>query len=693
MLRPPHLPPALVIAALVLWGCRDGGRAPTLEGVADQVAAVGQELVIDLRASDPDGDDLEFDFAAGIEGIENAASITRRPDGTAVFRWTPLSADVGEWRFDFLVSDGRHSDSVTVTIDVRLTLGEGAVPVFREPLGSGTTLDLASSACLDVPVVVEDEDDTEVALAMAPPGIAGASLDQTGGLEGTWSWCPSKDQLQSDRYALILTAADGEHEPTQKNYLVVLRQTGKPDCPGEAPVIDHTPSDVASVLDIEVTAEISDDVGLKQAPLLYSGSQEPPTPIDFGALDVQEMTLVSGDMRAGSWRATLPNPVASEPEGASATIWYIVSAGDNDDPEGDCDHLTDAPAGGAFRMEVTNPGGTGGAGPCEPCSADSQCGGADDLCLALGADAAGHCAIACDTDADCDAETTCTPAESVDGTLAKQCIPDSGTCDPPDPGCRDDDREDNDALAQAAAQPVLDPDHYTGLVLCEDDDDWYRLVVDAESTVGALVEAGADTNVNLGLYDGTGDPLDVAETASSSEVVEACVGPGTYYLRVYAFGNADETYEMLVESTPDSCMSQCVDDDLEPNDDLDQATIAAVFPRNYAVSDRMICADDDDWYEIELYTGETVVVDATFNHDGPQDDLDLHFHDPAGVDLTPCSEENPSTCTPEQGQGTASNEHYERMITEPGCSPCSFYVRVHGYAGAQNEYDLAIALQ
>lgn len=687
-------PPALVaIAVLALHGCRDGGRAPTLEGVDDQIAAVGQELVIDLRASDPDGDALEFDFAAPIEGIHEVAAITRRPDGTAVFRWTPLAADVGEWHFDFTVSDGHHGDLVTVTIDVRSTLGQGAVPVFREPLGSGTTLDLASAACLEVPIVVEDEDDTEVVLAMAPPGIVGATVDQSSGLTGAWSWCPSKDQLADDRHALVLTADDGDHEPTRKNYLVVLRQANKPDCPGEPPVVEHTPTDRQTVLDLEITAEISDDVGLAQAPLLYFGASEPPTPVDFAALDVVEMALVTGDLQAGSWRATIPNPVASEPAGTTATIWYIVSAGDNDDAEGDCDHMTDAPMGGAFSLEVTNPGGTGGAGPCEPCSADTQCGGLDDLCVALGLEASGHCLVACENDADCGSDTSCTPVASVAGVLAKQCVPDAGTCDAPEPICSDDDGEDNDTRAQADGQDALARGDYPGLVLCDDDDDWYRVVVDAETTLGALVDGSGASNLQLGLYDAGGDALDVAETPSSTEAVEACVGPGTYYVRVYAFGNADVTYELLVDSTPGACMAACIDDDLEPDDDLAHASFADVYPEDYAVSDRMICSGDDDWYQVDLFSGETVVVDATFTHAGPDDDLDLHFHDDAGVDLTPCTEEMPATCSAAQGQGTASNEHYEHTVSEPGCSPCSFYVRVHGFDGAQNDYGLTIALQ
>lgn len=679
-------------AALVATvSCKSEGSPPQLEGIDDQLAAVGVELVIDLRAEDPDGDELEYGFFADLEGIESAADITRRPDGGGVFRWTPLGADVGVWYFDFTASDGDHTDTVTVAIEVRSTLGEGTVPVFREPLGSGTTLDLERSACIEFPVVVEDQDDSEVTLAIEDPGLTGAEIVVDGGLSGTFSWCPTKEQMAEERHVVVLSADDGEHDKTLKNFLIVLRKAPKPDCPGEAPVIEHAPADISSVLDVQLEAHVTDDVGLKQPPLLYFTLTEPHVPVDFSELDVVEMTLESGDMVDGTWVAAIDNPVAAAPEGTQATIWYLLSAGDNDDAAGDCDHVTDAPAEGTFTTVVTNGGGTGGLAACEACSADAQCGGTDDLCISLGQEA--FCGTDCDTDDECDAGYACTPVESIDGEVAKQCVPESGECSRGPMPCADDDFEDNDSRAEAQGNPALDPDAYDALMSCADDDDWYRVVVAQDTTLGAVIDGGAASNLNVGLYDSGGDAIALAEGPGSSEVVEACVAAGTYFVRVYAFDDADNAYGLLVDATPSACVAQCVDDDLEQDDNAVQATYAEVFPDGYSNSDRMLCSGDDDWYEIALYDNETVVVDLTFVHDMPGEDLDLHFHDADGVDLTPCTEENPATCSAAQGQGAVSNEHYERMIDDASCSPCTFYVRVHGFDGSQNTYDLAIALE
>lgn len=690
----PHASSAAVLGILIalVCACKSEGRAPELSGIDDQLAAVGTELVIDLRADDPDGDEIDYGFFSELAGIDARATITRRADGGGVFRWTPLAEDVGLWYFDFTASDGPHTDTVTVAIDVRTTLGQGTVPVFREPLGSGTTLDLEQSACVEFPVIVDDQDDTDVVLGIEPPGIVGAELIADSGLAGTFSWCPTKEQMADDRHPVVLSADDGDHAKTVKNYLIVLRKAPKPDCPGEAPAIEHDAVDIETVLDVEIAAHISDDVGLKQPPLLYFSLAEPHQPIDFSELDVVEMTLESGDMTDGQWRGTIENPVASEAVGTSAPIWYLISAGDNDDASGDCDHVTDAPEDGTFMIDVTNGGGAGGLPICDPCSADAQCGTDDDLCVPLGPESDGYCGTDCGTDTDCDADFTCEPVESKDGMVAKQCVPVSGICEVGPAPCEDDAFEDNDTRQQAQAEAALDPDAYPNLVSCGGDEDWYRVIVDQDTMLGAVVEGGAGSNLNLGLHDSAGAAIDVAEGPDSSEVVETCVESGTYYVRVYAFEDVENTYDLLIDATPQTCAAACEEDDLEPDDTQGTATYAEVVG-GYEIADRMLCADDDDWYEIHLADGERIEVDLTFVDDGPLEDLDLHFHDAAGVDLTPCTEEMPATCSAAQGQSGSSNEHYEFELTDPACTAqelCTFFVRVHGFGGSQNVYDLAI---
>src|SRR5690606_35678718 len=182
---------------------------------------------------------------------------------------------------------------------------------------------------------------------------------------------------------------DGDNPKTLKNYLIVLRHPRKPECPGSGPVIAHSPSDVSTLSSVRIAAEVSDDVGLKHEPLLYYSLEPLSAPPELTSMTQVSMGLVAGTMQAGTWVASVPNPVVAGSQGESADIHYVIVAND-DDTAGDCDHVVQAPGSGVFRMTVTNPGGTGGQGLCEPCTADVQC-GSGNLCVRLGGTADAAC--------------------------------------------------------------------------------------------------------------------------------------------------------------------------------------------------------------------------------------------------------------------------------------------------------------
>ena len=207
----------LLILALV--GCDSGGR-PDLLGLDDQVAVVGQQFVLELEGVDPDGDALTYKVEADLV-LEGNATLSKTPAGYGLFRWTPVAADVGMHAFDFIVSDGDHDTTVTINIDVRAS--SGTVPVFREPLGAGRVVNLGTTPCIDVDILIEDLDTTEVAIADEDPKIEGSILTQLNGTSSQWRWCPTPAQVaETDRYTLILSADDFENPKTYKNYVIVL---------------------------------------------------------------------------------------------------------------------------------------------------------------------------------------------------------------------------------------------------------------------------------------------------------------------------------------------------------------------------------------------------------------------------------------------------------------------------------------
>ncbi len=222
---------------LVLVGCVDAGGAPQLGTVEDQVAIVGQELRLELDGTDPDGDRLHYTFRAPPElAIDDRAGITLTPAGSGVFRWTPVAADLGTHAFDFVVSDGSNESMTTINIDVVASV---TAPIFRSPLGTGTTLDLGKKDCIDLDIVVEDDDTAEVTLTQEEPAIAGATLVQQGPARGSWHWCPTLAQQAESRHTLVLGASDGETK-TIKNFLVILHETAAPACTDDGHENDDT---------------------------------------------------------------------------------------------------------------------------------------------------------------------------------------------------------------------------------------------------------------------------------------------------------------------------------------------------------------------------------------------------------------------------------------------------------------------
>ena len=682
-----------LLVALGLWGCSDNAP-PVLGALDDQRAFVNFELTVALSARDDDGDPLTFGFDAELDNIRARAKIEPNGAGRALFHWTPLVSDVGVHQLEIFASDGEAEARKRIYLDVALS-GEGSTaPVFVRPLGTGTTLDLSQQSCLDVPVVVEDPDSANVSLAQEEPVIDGAAFDQDGDLSGRWSWCPSKEQVAAgDRYTLTLSADDGDNAVTLKSYLVVLRGGSGEGCPGQAPLVDHQPESFNTVNDLTVVAQISDDQGMKYEPLFYYSTTPPGDPPVLMEMTQLTMVLLDGDVQDGSWGAAVPNPVANSPSGSSAQLYYLIVAQDNDDENGTCDHLTQAPATGSYTVTVTNPGGSGGLGLCASCTADIQCGGASDLCVFLGG--AYHCGTGCTDSSQCSDGNYCSFSSftSIDGAIGRQCIPNDYQCQGGGGGgCVDDGFEDNDTRSQASSGPALSPGSYGTMKSCPaqvgDDEDWYRIVLSSEGTVTASISGGDVTDLDLTLTDSNGAVIDTSDSLSSNEAVSSCLGAGTYYLHVFAYGTGENSYGLDYDLATGSCGGSCQDDAAEDDDSLAEARLVDLNQGAYVETGQAICAWDDDWYEVYLYGGETLRVTLDFLQSSPQQDIDIYVFDDSSTNLTVCDEQHPADCDPFNGQSGTSNETLDWPISSSG----NYYVVIHGWNGSENDYDICVGL-
>lgn len=684
----------LALAVATGVACKGGGAAPEFDPVDRQVAQVGVQLSLTLTATDEDGDEIDFSFESTFPDAQTRAQLTRSPSGAAVFRWTPLASDVGVWFVDFKASDGDNETTLTVEIEVASAVGAEGAPVFRQPLGTGTTLDLETTQCLDVSIVIEDQDSTSVEITQDEPLIEGATLDISGGLAGTWHWCPTRDQAAAeDRYTLTLGADDLTNPKTLKNYLIVLRNGDGTGCPGTPPVITHSAQDASTLSGLTIDADITDDEGLKQAPLLYYSETNPGANPNLGTMTQVSMLLITGSMQNGTWAADVPNPVASDPQGTMQEVYYVIVADDDDDDMGDCDHTTES---AVFSMTVTNPGGGGTTELCEACTADVQCAAGN--CVRVGVMNDPFCLEDCSGPADCPTGYTCSaaPVDSVDGASARQCVPDDGSCTGGGT-CLDDWWEENDTRTQADPNGTLINGDLLDLTSCPltggtgDDEDFFLISITQDSMVTLEISGQATTDLDLALQSSAGAVLQSSTSLDSDETIARCLTPGSYYARVYAWGTGENDYLLSYDKVNQSCAAACVDDANE-NDDTSAQARTTVYPVH--TSNAQTICTDDDWYSIDLYNGEVLTVDLTFTQSSATQDLDLHLHNGAGTDLTPCVEPNGDTCTTANGQSADSNEAYTFTAPATGCSAgCPYFVRVHGWAGSKNTYDIRIEIQ
>ncbi|MBL4688702.1 MAG: hypothetical protein JKY37_29205 [Nannocystaceae bacterium] len=531
----------LLTFATVAPGCRKG-NAPVVQFIADTDAVVGQTLTIPVVAIDPEGDTLDFRFeAAGVPDVKSTADLTRGPDGQGIFTFTPLASQIGSHFFDFYASDGKNEGRLTIQITVRGTVGSGSLPIFRKPLGSGTVLDLDQAETISLDIEIEDPDSADVTLTVVPPIIDNSNLStSSSGLSGSWDWAPTREQIEAaDRYDLTLSADDGDNPPTLKDFIIVIRKRSGADCPGEAPNVQHAADDFSTVQDLRVEARITDDMGLGSEPYLLYALDDPGDPVEFAKMTLVEMKLDSGDMRDGTWSGLIPNPVANEAEGTEADIYYLITAGDNDDADGDCDHLTDAPSSGTYNVSVTNQAGDG-AGRCDPCSFDVQCGADGDLCIVH--PDGNFCGASCDGDGDCSGTAICSPepVDSTDGASARQCIPNSGSCSGGSGGtCDDDDFEPNDVPGGDATLSAGTTD---GLTLCPGNEDWFEITVTESAKVSATLAGDNPPDMDLALTTAAGVLIKSSVGLDSDEELTSpsCLDPGTYMLRVYTFDSTPQ---------------------------------------------------------------------------------------------------------------------------------------------------------
>ncbi len=197
--------------------------------------------------------------------------------------------------------------------------------------------------------------------------------------------------------------------------------------------------------------------------------------------------------------------------------------------------------------------------------------------------------------------------------------------------CPTDRLEDNDSIEDPEPLP---PELYTGLFVCEDDEDWYRIPLLAGDTITIdLTFSDADGDVDLRFLNPVGGVLRSSVSSDDNEQIEyAVTEDGTYLVQVTLY--ADEgvvgvEYDIQIQvdgSVPfgETCET---DDRLEENDTFETGT----FVDAASFAPLLACPGDSDFFIFLLGPDEMVTIDVTF--DSAEGDIDIFLFDESGEEV------------------------------------------------------------
>lgn len=616
---------AFSVLALALVAC-DGGDGPMLSEIAPQSVPVNEELMLQIPIDNPTGQAVELRVQnPELPAFETVTRLTTEPGG-GVFRWSPLSSHVGTHDVVFELTDGGDTvyDSRTAVIEVLPC--RDCAPVFVQP-GPGGTYDLERDPCVRFDIEVLDDDSADVDISARSELPDRASLNPAGPKRATFDWCPTPDQVAaSERYTVQLQADDGtsDRDPVEHDYVVVLRSGDKEGCPGADPQISVSSPAMGEALrsgttyPVEIT--VTDDMGLRDPPLLYYTINEPES---LEEPDVTQFEQIVFEEDGGSFVARIPD--LGLEEDAMQEVWFLVSATDNDDPNGSvCDHRTDSAVVSFFAV--------GGAPAdasleqCDFCSESAEC--ASGVCASTAT--GGRCVDAC-SDGMC-SSGVCGATPTVEGGVRAGCGPVSEICGGSSGMCTNDGNEPNDTVATATAYASTITDGQ----ICEGDLDHYSVSVPPGNRVAvALAFANSSGDLDLTLRAADGTILDTSASTRDMEEVEYCNSSGsnaTYVARVEGYRTAENSYSLDAVVAPDAAM--CCTEDMFEEDDSQMAARSITFGAGMggtetAAFDGTVCAGDDDWIRIPMSGPGRIEVDLVFVHaDG---DIDIRLHDPSGT--------------------------------------------------------------
>lgn len=695
---------------LLLTGCGDaisGGDPPHMDPVPDHVALVGQELVLVVTASDPEGGPLDF-FIAGRP--ETATFLAYDDGNTAVFRWTPEAADAATggkvYEVEFIVKDkGGLWDSERVQI----TVYPAWAPTFIGP--TGHVLNLAKEKQIEFLVQVKDDGASRIDVTVLE-GFEGAYIEPHGKKGAYFYWKPTDDQIAEKAYWYVRFSATGYAMEAggevalytlEHVIAIVLINREQGGCVGTPPSVVLTPlGDQHGQGGYPITAGITDAESFVGSATAFWTTGDPGN----GPWQTVPLVAGGGDVFTG----TLP---AVSGAGAGRFVYYYLEAWDDDDWAGAaCDHSARVPKAGALSFVAYGPGYE------DACLEDVfEVEGGDSFEDAIWVELGSWSGLrACPGDVDWylfyvegedlsvtfladdpAAALSAQPVDNAGGLLGAPMLPgetrvwSEGTLEgnllalqvaaafsvggtyalevrSADEDCEPDGFEPDDGPSQAQ---IVVGGEAKDRTICGGEEDWFR--VDAPLGSFLHVEAvfyQADGDLDLYLVDGDGETTLVAkESATDNEILDVNIDAGgIYYLMVKGYAGASNAYNLYVEIGDQT--DQCVEDTYAPNHTIEESLTIPIQQQPGLT----LCPGQPDWFSVGLNGGETLRVTAI-----PEDGTPITVQI-----LDPTSYENPELLASDTG----ATDGAKAEVAIPG--PGYYSYTVFHTAEASLAYDLIV---
>ena len=581
-----------------------GNQRPELKRIGDRTAPVGEQLLIQLQATDPEGDPLSYNVRSSLpEGAKFEKA-------TGEFTWTPSPSQDGTLvLITFEVSDGTLKDQETIQITVVPAGQGGNQPPRFDELGDQV---LTAGRPFSLQLEATDANGDPLTFRYEGDMLPGATLDEASGL---FAWTPSVD-LAGNNFNVSFIVTDGQADD-RADVVLAVREDGGGVNPGNLPPrirpIDDRQVRVGEMITLVVEADDDDPASLTFAvagPLPEGAAFDAasatfrwtPSPGQaeqaFGVVfqvsdgEFRAVERVSFQVIAGDARMCTPDGIDQPVE----LVPNTPTVGTTICPDGDRDEFDfDLAVGQRFVVGLTF------------VHAD---GDVDLIVNGPNGDQIGFSAGVLDS------EVVQGTAE-VAGTYTARVYAVAGATNAyslelavnnnPPPACADDafDGGGGNDTAQDAAdlRAAVGGD----LQICSNDVDFYAIELQAGArvTLRALFRhADGDIDVRV-----TGPGGYTGRANSSTDDEEIFLDPvpatGLYTIEVFGFSGAQNSYRLELD---EEGAAPCTADRVEPND-----TIGDAEPFRADLFTNLTWCGDPDWYKTDVPAGQTLLVYLSFD--------------------------------------------------------------------------------